>query len=158
MAWTAWRGLGMGSASAYVTAQLAGLGMGTIGSDDAMRALDSAMRGDDPNVVVLPVLAAAAAVPMLAGVAPTEQGHPDPGIAAVTPLGPGEIDAWVAEQVVAAVATELGLQHGDVDPRVPLVEIGVDSIMTVSQRRELEKRTGLALPRRCSGNIRPRRR
>ncbi|PRC62159.1 hypothetical protein C6A85_04565, partial [Mycobacterium sp. ITM-2017-0098] len=32
------------------------------------------------------------------------------------------------------------------DPRVPLVETGVDSIMTVALRRALEKRTGLVLP------------
>ena len=29
---------------------------------------------------------------------------------------------------------------------MPLVEIGVDSIMTVAVRRQLEKQTGLALP------------
>ena len=37
-----------------------------------MRALDLAMRIDDPNVVVLPTLPSAAAVPILADVAPAE--------------------------------------------------------------------------------------
>nr|WP_234897747.1 acyl carrier protein [Mycolicibacterium vanbaalenii] len=55
-------------------------------------------------------------------------------------VGPGDTD------VVEAVAHELGLPAGDVDARVPLVETGVDSIMTVALRRSLEKRTGLALP------------
>ncbi len=41
---------------------------------------------------------------------------------------------------------ELGLSASDVELRVPLVETGVDSIMTVALRRALEKRTGLALP------------
>lgn len=144
VAWTAWRGLGMGSTSGFVAAQLDALGMGTIGADDAMRALDAAMRGDEPNVVVLPVLPHAVAVPMLADIAPRGEREED-GDAVV---GPGDADLaeWAARQVVEAVAAELGLSVADVDPRVPLVETGVDSIMTVALRRALEKRTGLALP------------
>ncbi len=145
VAWTAWRGLGMGSASGFVAAQLEALGMGTIGADDALRALDAAMRGNEPNVVVLPVLPEAAAVPMFADVAPS--GQPDPGNGCA-PTGPGEddLDEWAARQVIEAVAAELGLETDGVDPRVPLVETGIDSIMTVALRRALEKRTGLALP------------
>jgi len=145
VAWTAWRGLGMGSSSGFVAAQLAALGMGTIGADDAMRALDSAMRSDDANVVVLPVLPGAAAVPMLADVAPTGELEPVAGGTSVGP-GDGDIGEWVAQQVVEAVAHELGVSASDVELRVPLVETGVDSIMTVALRRALEKRTGLALP------------
>ncbi len=52
----------------------------------------------------------------------------------------------VAECVVAAVAAQLGLPRGDVDTGLPLVEIGVDSIMTVGLLRQLEKQTGLSLP------------
>ncbi|MGB7507643.1 MAG: beta-ketoacyl reductase, partial [Mycobacterium sp.] len=145
VAWTAWRGLGMGSASGFVAAQLEALGMGTIGADDAMRALDTAMRGHESNVVVLPVLPDAAAVPILADVAPTGESEAGSGEA---PAGPGvaDVDEWVAQQVAEAVAHELGLLAGDVDARMPLVETGVDSIMTVALRRSLEKRTGLALP------------
>ncbi|MDG4667582.1 type I polyketide synthase [Mycobacterium sp. 236(2023)] len=145
VAWTAWRGLGMGSASGFVAAQLEALGMGTVGADDALRALDSAMRGDEPNVVVLPILPEAAAVPMFADVAPSGDSGTDSGVA---PVGPGDadLDEWVAGQVIDAVAAELGLVTDDVDPRLPLVESGVDSIMTVALRRALEKRTGLALP------------
>ena len=54
VAWTAWRGLGMGSTSEFIAAQLEAFGMDTVVADDAMRALDLAMRIDDPNVVVLP--------------------------------------------------------------------------------------------------------
>jgi 6-methylsalicylic acid synthase len=148
VAWTAWRGLGMGSASEFVTAQLDVLGMGTVGPDQAMRALDAAMRTGEPNIVVLPVFSHAKAVPMLADVAPAE--GPEDGTSA-TPVGRDEPDfsdvvGWVTRQVIAAVATELGLPEADIDPRVPLVETGVDSIMTVALRRALERRTGLALP------------
>lgn len=143
VAWTAWRGLGMGSTSGFVAAQLDALGMGTIGADDAMRALDIAMRDGDPNIVVLPVLPSAAAVPMLADVAPVEDETVDEGVAAET----RDLDAeTVAHHVVTAVAAQLGVSGSDVNTGLPLVELGVDSIMTVRLRRALEKQTGLSLP------------
>jgi 6-methylsalicylic acid synthase len=149
IAWTAWRGLGMGSTSGFVAAQLDALGMGTIAADEAVRALDLAMRDGEPNVVVLPVLPGATTVPMLADVTPAEvdesagsnfmqgsfvgeDGLPDPH--------------RVVECVVTAVSAQLGLPEGDVDTGLPLVEIGVDSIMTVGLLRQLEKQTGLSLP------------
>ncbi|MEH3133405.1 MAG: beta-ketoacyl synthase N-terminal-like domain-containing protein [Mycolicibacterium neoaurum] len=145
VAWTAWRGLGMGSTSSFVAAQLRALGMGVVGPDDAMRALDLAMRADQPHVVVLPVDADAAAVPMLADIAPVD--GEDTGAAVVHPGRDGvPSPARVAELVTGAVAAELGLSEDAVDPRLPLAEIGVDSIMTVALRKQLERATGLALP------------
>lgn len=141
VAWTAWRGLGMGSTSEFVAAQLDALGMGTVGADDAMRALDLAMREDTANVVVLPVLPAAAAVPILADVAPEEE--PDD----IADPAAGEFDPeQLAAHVLTAVASQLGLAEADVNVDLPLVELGVDSIMTVRLRRQLEKQTGLSLP------------
>ncbi|WP_301119401.1 type I polyketide synthase [Mycolicibacterium fortuitum] len=144
VAWTAWRGLGMGSASEFVAAQLEALGMGTVGADDAMHALELAMREDTANVVVLPVLPAAAAVPILADVAPDEASDEEE-----TSSNPsaGEHDPdQLAAHVLTAVASQLGLAESDVNVDLPLVELGVDSIMTVRLRRQLEKQTGLSLP------------
>lgn len=156
VAWTAWRGLGMGSASDFVAAQLDALGMGTVDVDDAMRALDAAIRDGDPNVVVLPLSPAAAAVPMFADVAPADPDADAPGGEVPDGLSDGfpadgfpddgDLAEWVHRRVIAAVAGELGLAETDVDPRLPLVEIGVDSIMTVALRRQLERQTGLTLP------------
>lgn len=150
VAWTAWRGLGMGSASSFVAAQLGALGMGTVGADDAMRALDLAVRADQAHIVVLPVTADAASVPMLADIAPQgDQEANGAGLGGLQlPIGRDGVDteARVAELVVATVAAELGLPDGGVDPRLPLAEIGVDSIMTVALRRQLERKTGLTLP------------
>ncbi|RAV12756.1 polyketide synthase [Mycolicibacterium sp. GF69] len=144
VAWTAWRGLGMGSTSGFVAAQLDALGMDTVGADEAMRALDLAMRHDDPNIVVLPLLPAAAAVPMLADVAPSETAC---GIEDAPPVGLVDADPErVAQVVAAAVAAQLGVAEADVETGLPLVEVGVDSIMTVGLLRQLEKQTGLSLP------------
>lgn len=148
IAWTAWRGLGMGSASDFVAAQLDALGMGTVTADDALRALDLAMRDDDPNVVVLPVLPAATTVPILADVAPADDDPADGGGEGIdAEMTSGEIDSdRLARLVLAAVAGQLGLAEADLDADLPLVELGVDSIMTVRLRRQLEKQTGLSLP------------
>lgn len=142
VAWTAWRGLGMGSASEFVATQLDALGMGMVGADDAIRALDLAMCEDTANVVVLPVLPAAAAVPILVDVAPEEEPDDDS-----SPSTAGEYDPeQLAAHVLTAVAGQLGLSENDVNVDLPLVELGVDSIMTVRLRRQLEKQTGLSLP------------
>ncbi|MUM28411.1 acyltransferase domain-containing protein, partial [Mycolicibacterium sp. CBMA 295] len=143
VAWTAWRGLGMGSASEFMAAQLDALGMGMIGADDAMRALDLAMREDTANVVVLPVLPAAAVVPMLADVAPEDEPDED---ALSSPTAGEHNPDQLAAHVLSAVASQLGLAESDVNVDLPLVELGVDSIMTVRLRRQLEKQTGLSLP------------
>lgn len=144
IAWTAWRGLGMGSTSGFVAAQLDALGMDTIGADEAMRALDLAMRHDESNIVVLPLLPAAASVPMLADVAPAESEVPGEHAPEVS-----LVDAdpeRIAQVVIAAVAAQLGVAEADVDTGLPLVEVGVDSIMTVGLLKQLEKQTGLSLP------------
>ncbi|HEX2291475.1 MAG TPA: acyl carrier protein, partial [Pseudonocardiaceae bacterium] len=65
---------------------------------------------------------------------------------AVADRGDEDVAAWAARQVLTAVSTELGCAAEDIDTRLPLVEIGVDSIMTVALRRQLEKQTGLSLP------------
>ncbi len=86
---------------------------------------------------------------MLADVAPAEGDDSALAESALGSLGgdDGEPDSQrVAECVVAAVSAQLGLPEGDVDTGLPLVEIGVDSIMTVGLLRQLEKQTGLSLP------------
>ncbi|MCV7382561.1 type I polyketide synthase [Mycolicibacter longobardus] len=147
VAWTAWRGLGMGSTSEYVAAQLESMGMETISADDAMWALDLAMRDDQANAVVLPVTPLAASVAMLADIAPVESdvAESDDPLQTGLPEDPAEASDWVAERVSAAIAGQLGLPEDGVDPYVPLIEMGVDSIMTVAVRRRLEKQTGLTL-------------
>ncbi|OBI77408.1 type I polyketide synthase [Mycobacterium sp. E740] len=145
VAWTAWRGLGMGSTSGFVAAQLDALGMDTVGADEALHALDLAMRQDDPNIVVLPLLPAAATVPMLADVAPSATDLP--GVEESPAVSLVDADpSRVGQVVAAAVAAQLGVSAGDVDTGLPLVEVGVDSIMTVGLLRQLEKQTGLSLP------------
>ncbi|WP_246227847.1 type I polyketide synthase [Mycolicibacterium helvum] len=147
IAWTAWRGLGMGSTSEYVAAQLDAFGMGTVTADDAMRALDIAMRDDDPNIVVLPLLPSATALPIFADAVSDPEDEADSDGPA-HPTKPGRVldPDSLTQEVLGAVSVQLGVPGTEVDPEVPLFELGVDSIMAVRLRRELEKQTGLSLP------------
>jgi 6-methylsalicylic acid synthase len=61
-------------------------------------------------------------------------------------LPPEELRAFLIEEVGAQVAKEMRLAPGDLSPNRPLVEQGLDSVLTVVVRRRLEQRFRCSLP------------
>ncbi|SCL71332.1 Acyl transferase domain-containing protein [Micromonospora citrea] len=61
-------------------------------------------------------------------------------------LDPEELRARLVEEVRAVVAAEMKLAVESLDPRLPLVQQGMDSVMTVIVRRRLEKTYRQVLP------------
>ncbi|MFB9836468.1 acyl carrier protein, partial [Actinoallomurus acaciae] len=61
-------------------------------------------------------------------------------------LPPEELRAFLIEEVGAQVAMEMRLAPADLSPHRPLVEQGLDSVLTVVVRRRLEKRFRCSLP------------
>ncbi|GAA0370889.1 acyltransferase domain-containing protein [Actinoallomurus spadix] len=61
-------------------------------------------------------------------------------------LGPEELRAFLLREVGAQIATEMRLDPADLSPHRPLVEQGLDSVLTVVVRRRLEKRFRCSLP------------
>ena len=61
-------------------------------------------------------------------------------------LPAAELRERVRDEVTAQIAREMKLAACDLDPRRPLVEQGLDSVMTMVIRRRLEKRFGHGLP------------
>jgi 6-methylsalicylic acid synthase len=61
-------------------------------------------------------------------------------------LDPDELLARLVHEVGAQIAAEMKLPPTALDPRRPLVQQGLDSVMTVIIRRRLEKRYGHMLP------------
>ncbi|HEY3466873.1 MAG TPA: acyl carrier protein, partial [Amycolatopsis sp.] len=57
-----------------------------------------------------------------------------------------ELSAAVIEEIRKHVAAETGLAASEVDSRRPLIEMGLDSVMTVRIRRGLERRFRFPLP------------
>jgi acyl carrier protein len=64
----------------------------------------------------------------------------------VAGLGPQELRAFLLEEVGAQIAQEMRLAPADLSPHRPLIEQGLDSVLTVVVRRRLEKRFRCSLP------------
>jgi 6-methylsalicylic acid synthase len=52
----------------------------------------------------------------------------------------------LAELIATAVATELRLPAAELDPRRPLTEMGIDSVMSITIRGKLQKKLPVSLP------------
>lgn len=149
--WTSWRGLGMSTSSEVIDIELAARGTADIGVTDAFGAWELAERYDLGYAAVLrtiPLEPGERRLPLLselpadtpAGDAVAERTEPWAG------LSGAELLDVLAEEIGTQVAAETKLALAEVDPRRPLIEMGLDSVMTVRIRRGLERRFGLQLP------------
>ena len=149
--WTSWRGLGMSTSTEIIDLELAARGTADISPAEAFGAWDLAARHELGYAAVLRTLPPEPGVrtlPLLADL-PEE---------AAAPAGAGEVDepwaglegqellAVLVEEIRADVAGETGLVPAEVDAGQPLIEMGLDSVMTVRIRRRMERRFGFALP------------
>ena len=80
--------------------------------------------------------------------APHDDGEPERGPvpSALAELDPQELNARLVAEVRAVIAAEMRLDPAALASRRPLLEQGVDSVLTVVIRRELEKRYRCSLP------------
>ncbi|MES9511418.1 acyltransferase domain-containing protein [Streptomyces sp. NPDC000609] len=153
LAWTSWRGLGMSTSSEVIDGELAARGTGDITAAEAFGAWDAAGRQGLGHAAVFRTLPAAPGVvrpPLLADLTPPEPDTGGPGAAEqVLPwaaLAPDERPAYFVGQVREQAAQEMRLPADQLDIDRPLVELGLDSIMTVAIRLRLQKRLGMPLP------------
>ncbi|MEW5629837.1 acyl carrier protein, partial [Streptomyces hydrogenans] len=63
-----------------------------------------------------------------------------------TRYAPGELLALLVDEVRREVAGEIKLAPEELELQRPLLEMGLDSVMTVAVRRRLERLFGLTLP------------
>ncbi|WP_410569618.1 type I polyketide synthase [Amycolatopsis sp. cmx-4-61] len=151
-AWTSWRGLGMSTSTAVIDVELAARGTADISVTEAFGAWDLATRHDLGYAVMLRTLPAEPGVRKLALLSEL----PEEAAAGATAadlvdvpwagLTGAELSAAVIEEIRKHVAAETGLAASEVDSRRPLIEMGLDSVMTVRIRRGLERRFRFALP------------
>ncbi|KAH8585959.1 polyketide syntase 2 [Bisporella sp. PMI_857] len=166
--WTSWRGLGMAAttqASAdFIEAELEGKGITSISRDEAFLAWDHVAKYNISHGVVLRsrTLEANEVLPMDilteiavrrlppvvegASITAAEASAPTPAQGAVPPPGP-ERTAYLTGKISECVATVLQLPDvSDVDPKVALPELGMDSVMTVALRKQLQLSLGVRVP------------
>jgi 6-methylsalicylic acid synthase len=152
--WTAWRGVGMSEAIAGTIAEANARGLEAISPVEAFRAWSFADRFRSPYhaiLRVLPVPATSAKVPMFRELSAVNgQLEDGDGPAGLATDWAGLPDAELRELVTAGVreqvAAELNLAADSVEAKRPLVELGVDSVMTVALRVRLQRHYGIELP------------
>ncbi|WP_275571166.1 type I polyketide synthase [Mycolicibacterium vanbaalenii] len=136
--WVAWQGLGFGSEAQVVVSELERVGSRPVVPAEAFAAWDFVTRFDVAQVVMAPMQSAedAAAVTADTHRAPTRDW---------TAMAPDELLAELQDGLRGILATELRLPESDVHTDRPFAEMGLNSVMAMSIRREVERLVGLEL-------------
>ena len=156
--WTSWRGMGMGASTEFINAELESKGITDVTRDEAFRAWLHLARYDIDHGVVLRSLAfdedEPLPVPILSDIAVrrNETAHEggsqslgSTGDSSVPTSGP-ELKAYLDGKIRACVAEVLQLDQEDVDSKAALSDLGVDSVMTVTLRRQLQRALKVNVP------------
>ncbi len=137
--WVAWRGLGFGSEAQVVVSELERVGSRPVAAGEAFAAWDHVTRFDIDQVVMAPMDSAqdAAAV--------TGDHRPAAPTRNWAALDRDELLAELRDGLRGILATELRLPESDVLTDRPFAEMGLNSVMAMSIRREIERLVGLEL-------------
>ncbi|KAE8373500.1 hypothetical protein BDV26DRAFT_67003 [Aspergillus bertholletiae] len=156
--WTSWRGLGMAASTDFINAELTSKGITDITRDEGFRAWTHISKYDIAHAAVLRSLAFEAdeplPTPILEDIAVRKVGTASAGVADTAPKNTDEIPdsiperrTWLDGRIRECVSRVLQLASSDdVDSRAALSDLGVDSVMTVSLRGQLQKTLGVKVP------------
>ncbi|MCP2336079.1 type I polyketide synthase [Actinomadura rupiterrae] len=152
LGWTSWRGMGMSETLTGTLREANSRGLDVVSADEAFRSWSFADRFDGHYkavVRVLPLPRGARRVPMFRDITAVDAAGADGGAGFTLDwetLDEAAVLERLGTDVREQVAAELNLAVEDVEPRRPLVEFGVDSVMTVALRVRLQLRYGVDLP------------
>ena len=158
--WTSWRGMGMAASTDFIDAELESKGITDITRDEAFRAWTHLAKYDIDHGVVLrsrtfdhdemlpvPILADIAARRPAASSAGGEAADGASAKAVEVPKSGPALKEYLDTALRKCVAETLQLASADdVDPKVALSDLGMDSVMTVALRRQLQKAFGVKVP------------
>ncbi|WP_344419192.1 acyltransferase domain-containing protein [Amycolatopsis minnesotensis] len=152
LGWTSWRGLGMSAGIGSTMIEANARGLEAVTSAEAVSAWSFADRFRVPYQAIakmLPVPATTPRPPMFRDlVVDADPGAAEDQDARLDWEGRSaqELRDLVLADVREQVGAELNLPTDKVEPRRPLVELGVDSVMSVAIRVRMQRRYGLDLP------------
>ncbi|GME63637.1 6-MSAS [Neofusicoccum parvum] len=159
--WTSWRGLGMAASTEFINAELESKGITDVTVEEGFRAWEHLGKYDIDHGVVLRSLAfdegEELPVPILEDIAVRRAGSgaaaaaadapTDGGAAGSMPAGGPELKEWLSNKIREVIAGVLMLSSADeVDPRAAIADLGVDSVMTVTLRRNLQSALKVKVP------------
>lgn len=155
--WTSWRGLGMAASTDFINAELESKGITDVTKDEAFRAWEHLGKYDMANGVVVRSRALDAdeplPAPILADIAVRRRAEGGTGAeseshgsAEVPKSGPALLE-YLDVAIRTCVAQTLQLTSpDDVDAKAALSDLGVDSVMGVALRTQLQKALGVKMP------------
>lgn len=158
--WTSWRGMGLGSDSDFVAAELEGKGVTDITRHEAFQAwmhlaqfdMDHGvvlrtrtLRPDEPVPcpVIRDIVTRSAPDRNIDGQAASKDGAETP---TTIPTSGPELKAYLDEHIRSCVAEVLQTTASDVDSRAAMSDYGLDSVMSVVLRRKLQQSLNVSVP------------
>ncbi|KAA6414256.1 MAG: 6-methylsalicylic acid synthase [Lasallia pustulata] len=154
--WTSWRGMGMAASTDFINAELESKGITDLIHDEAFRAWEYLAKYNIDHGVVLRSLTfdegETLPAPILNDIAIRRAGTgPVSSTAASsdgsTPTSGPELKAYLDSKIRECVASVLHLSSSEeVDSRAALSDLGVDSVMTVTLRKQLQSTLKVNVP------------
>ncbi len=152
--WGPWGGQGMAARMDQRDLDRMALsGWSLIGTEEGLDLLERIVRGDSPQVGVLPVewstfLSVTGAIPMLREVsAGSRSGEKSSFVAELETLNAAERRDLMLNFVRDRIASVLGSDNSDwIQPRDRLFDLGMDSLTAVELQNTLQRELGLILP------------
>jgi phthiocerol/phenolphthiocerol synthesis type-I polyketide synthase A len=138
--WVAWHGLGFGAEAQLVISELERVGSRPVLTSEAFAAWDFVTRLDIDQVVMAPMQSAEDAAAVTA-----EPHRPSAPTRDWSAMAPDDLRAELQDGLRTILATELRLPESDVHTDRPFAEMGLNSVMAMSIRREIEQLVGLEL-------------
>ena len=134
--WTAWQGLGFAADADVVVEELRRAGSRPVTPEEAFAAWDHVNRYDAPQVVIAPTSETAPAIDASQGQAP---------VRAWSEMTSQDVRAELEHALTAILAGELGVQDHELAVDRPFAELGLNSVMAMTIRREAEQLLGVEL-------------
>jgi len=131
--WVAWQDLGFAANAPLVVRELERLGSRALTPAEAFTAWEHVDSADIAQAVVIPVMSGGAESRLSAPARAWSQ------------LPAAELHRELECGLRAIVARELTVPEGEIDPHLPLVEMGLNSMSAMSVRREAEQLVGIEL-------------
>ncbi|KAL8733404.1 MAG: hypothetical protein Q9181_003612 [Wetmoreana brouardii] len=147
--WKSWRGLGMAASTRYIDAELRARGITDVTRDDAFLAWEQIFSSDTDQAVVLQALPAEGdgvpPHPILETLVERRQTSATSG-SGITVAGPDDaeptsgpaLETFVSNKITQCMASTFSLAEDSIDAHAALSELGMDSVMSVELRSQLQ--------------------
>ncbi len=138
--WAAWQGLGFASDAQVVVQELQRLGSRPVTPEEAFTAWEYVDRYDVAQAVMAPMPSAEEGASVISDAHRTST-----PIRAWSQMSPDDLHAELENGLRAILATELRMPEAELQLDRPFAELGLNSVMAMSIRREAEQLVGMEL-------------